>query len=204
MQLVSNTEALGLRRGTVEVHPYDSRWPLIFETAAAELRTALGGSILGVHHVGSTSVPNLSAKPILDILVSVPNFEQALQLVPHIEALGYVFRGDEEIEDRHYFRRGNDTARTHHLSLATPTSRHYIDTLAFRDALRRDAKLAAEYGDLKMTLAHRFPRDRESYINGKTDFVMGVLRSVQGSARDPLGSNNNFESDALKTTRASS
>lgn len=180
-----NTEALGLRRGVVELVSYDSRWPLIFEDTAAELRAALGRSILAVHHVGSTSVPNLSAKPVLDVLVAVPDFDQALQLVPNIEALGYVFRRDEEIEDRHYFRRGNDTARTHHLSLATPTSRHYIDTLAFRDALRSNARLAAEYEELKLTLARAFPRDRESYINGKTHFVMSVLRSVRVSDRDP-------------------
>jgi GrpB-like predicted nucleotidyltransferase (UPF0157 family) len=171
-------EPLGLRRGMVDVVPYDPRWPALFEVAAAEILTAVGPSIIAVHHVGSTSVPNLSAKPILDVLVSVPDFNAALQLVPAIEALGYVFRADEEIEDRHYFRRGNDKARTHHLSLATPSSRHYIHTIAFRDALRRDARLASDYADLKLDLARRFPRDRESYINGKTDFVMGVLRSL--------------------------
>jgi GrpB-like predicted nucleotidyltransferase (UPF0157 family) len=171
-------EALGLRRGVVEVVPYDSRWPMLFELAAAELRAAVGPSILAVHHVGSTSVPGLCAKPILDALVSVPDFDAALQLVPEIEALGYVFRANGEIEDRHYFRRGNDSARTHHLSLATPSSRHHLDTIAFRDALRRDARLASEYADLKLALARRFPRDRESYIDGKTDFVASVLRGL--------------------------
>jgi GrpB-like predicted nucleotidyltransferase (UPF0157 family) len=198
MQSVSNTEALGLRRGMVEVVPYDSRWPLIFEDTAAKLRAALGRSILAVHHVGSTSVPNLSAEPVLDVLVAVPDFDQALQLVPDIEALGYVFRRDAEIEDRHYFRRVNDTARTHHLSLATPTSRHYIDTLAFRDELRSNANLASEYEELKLALARAFPRDRESYVNGKTNFVVSVLRSVGGSDRDQLGSNNSLKSDAAK------
>jgi GrpB-like predicted nucleotidyltransferase (UPF0157 family) len=175
---VSINESLGLHRGVVEVVSYDPRWPALYEVAAAELLSAVGPAILGVHHVGSTSVPNLCAKPILDILISVPDFNAALRLVPEIEALGYVFRRDEEIEDRHYFRRGNDTARTHHLSLATPTSRHHVDTIAFRDALRRDEQLAGAYADLKLALARRFPRDRESYINGKTDFVMGVLRGL--------------------------
>lgn len=175
---MSTTEPLGLRRGVVEVVPYDPRWAALFEATAAELSRAVGPSILGVHHVGSTSVPNLCAKPILDVLVSVPDFDAALQLVPDIEALGYVFRPAEEIEDRHYFRRGDETARTHHLSLATPSSRHYIDTIAFRDALRRDPRLVSDYAELKLALARRFPRDRESYINGKTDFVMGVLRDA--------------------------
>jgi GrpB-like predicted nucleotidyltransferase (UPF0157 family) len=171
-------DGLGLRRGVVEIVPYDPRWPTLFEATAAELRAAIGGSIIAIHHVGSTSVPNLYAKPVLDVLVSVTDFDAALELVPDIEALGYVFRRDEEIEDRHYFRRGSDSARTHHLSLATPSARHHIDTLAFRDALRRDTGLASRYADLKLELARRFPRDRESYINGKTDFVVGVLRDV--------------------------
>ncbi len=171
-------QSLGLRRGVVEVVPYRLEWPALFEVAAGELRGALGASILAVHHVGSTSVPNLCAKPILDVLVSVEDFDEALGLVPRIEVLGYVFRRDEEIEDRHYFRRGDDWARTHHLSLATPSSRHHVDTIAFRDALRRDPQLASGYADLKLTLARRFPRDREAYVNGKTDFVMGVLRSL--------------------------
>ncbi len=177
---MSRTEPLGLRRGVVEVVAYDARWPALFELAAAELHAAVGPSILGVHHVGSTSIPGLCAKPVLDVLVSVPAFDAALQLVPDIEALGYVFRRDEEIEDRHYFRRRNDVARTHHLSLATPTSRHHVDTIAFRDALRGDTRLALAYAELKLALARRFPRDRASYIDGKTDFVMGVLRGGGG------------------------
>lgn len=172
------TEPLGLRRGVVEVVPYDPRWPALFEVTAAELLRAVGRSILGVHHVGSTSVPNLCAKPILDVLVSVPDFDAALQLVPDIEALGYVFRSDEEIEDRHHFRRGDEKARTHHMSLAMQSSRHHIDTIAFRDALRHNAQLASDYAELKLELARRFPRDRESYINGKTEFILEVLRSV--------------------------
>jgi GrpB-like predicted nucleotidyltransferase (UPF0157 family) len=124
MQSASASEALGLRRGVVEVVPYDARWPTIFEETAAELRSTLGDSILAIHHVGSTSVPNLCAKPVLDVLVSVPDFDAALQLVPRIEGL------------------------------------------------------SSQYANLKVELANRFPRDRDSYINGKTDFVVGVLRSV--------------------------
>jgi GrpB-like predicted nucleotidyltransferase (UPF0157 family) len=87
MQSASASEALGLRRGVVEVVPYDARWLTIFEETAAELRSTLGDSILAIHHVGSTSVPNLCAKPVLDVLVSVPDFDAALQLVPRIEGL---------------------------------------------------------------------------------------------------------------------
>ena len=172
-------EPLGLRRGEVVVAASDPRWPRLFEAAATELRRTLGTAILDVHHVGSTSVPGLCAKPILDILVSVPNFARAVHLASQLGTLGYEFRPEEEIPDRHYFRRPpGDELRTHHLSLAEPDSRHHQATLAFRDALRRDEALAQSYARLKEALARRFPHDRLAYLEGKSQFVMEVLKSV--------------------------
>jgi GrpB-like predicted nucleotidyltransferase (UPF0157 family) len=174
-------EPLGLRSGEVVVTPYDTRWPGLFETAALELREALGPSSLAVHHVGSTAVPGLCSKPILDILVSIADFTAGLKLVPILESLGYEFRPDEEIPDRHYFRRRIGTVRTHHLSLAEPGSRHHRATLAFRDALRRDAQLATTYAELKLILARAFPLDRPAYLEGKSEFIQDVL-AQQGVA----------------------
>jgi GrpB-like predicted nucleotidyltransferase (UPF0157 family) len=169
------SDSLGLNSGEVVVVPYDPRWPAAFEAAAGELRAALGGAILAVHHVGSTSVPGLCAKPVLDILVSVADFNEARRLAPQLESLGYEFRPDEDIPDRHYFRRKRGMVRTHHLSLAEPGSLHHRVTVAFRDALRADGDLAASYANLKWQLARSFPRDREAYLNGKTQFVKDVL-----------------------------
>ena len=172
---MSDTESLGLKRGEVVVVRYDPRWRVLFERAAEELLSLLGPSVLAVHHVGSTAVPGLCAKPILDVLVSIPNFADATKLVPALASAGYVFRPDEEIPDRHYFRRGPDAARTHHLSLAEPTSRHHRVSVEFRDALRRGAQLATAYADLKLDLARRFPFDRTAYIEGKSDFIAEAL-----------------------------
>ena len=170
--------ALGLESGTVVVVPYDSRWVQLFEEAAAEVRAAIGANIIDVHHVGSTAVPGLAAKPIIDMLVSIPDFERGRELVPALAQLGYEFRPQEEIPDRHYFRRRHGTIRTHHLSLAEPDSHHYRATIAFRDALRSDPALAHEYAALKLGLSDRFPRDRIAYLDGKTAFVHRVLAAV--------------------------
>jgi GrpB-like predicted nucleotidyltransferase (UPF0157 family) len=168
-------EPLGLRSGEVIVVAYDTRWPALFETTATELRKALGPSILAVHHVGSTSVPGLCSKPILDMLVSISDLNAGLELVAVLEPLGYEFRPDEEIPDRHYFRRRIGTTRTHHLSLAEPGSQHHRATLAFRDALRRDAQLATTYAELKVILARAFHLDRPEYLEGKAKFIQDVL-----------------------------
>lgn len=176
---MSNDAPLGLKRGEVEVRPYDPRWPALFEATRAELMEHVGSGVLSVHHVGSTSVPGLCAKPILDVLALVPHFGEAVRLAPPLLRLGYELRPQEEVPDRHYFRRppGGDL-RTHHLSLAEPDSRHARVTLAFRDALRSDPALAASYARLKEDLARRFPFDRPAYIAGKSQFVADVLASV--------------------------
>jgi GrpB-like predicted nucleotidyltransferase (UPF0157 family) len=176
--LGSDKESLGLESGTVVVVPYDPRWPDEFVTAAGEIRDALGSSVIAVHHVGSTSVPGLCAKPILDLLVAVADLEQSLRLVPSLEEIGYEFRPDEEIPDRHYFRRRRSTVRTHHLSLAEPTSHYHRVTLAFRDALRADPARARAYCELKLALARRFPLNREKYIEGKSAFVAEILAAA--------------------------
>ena len=178
-------EPLGLESGTVVVVSYDSRWVPLFEEAAAELRRAFGSQISEIHHVGSTAVPGLCAKPIVDILVSIPRFQRGVRLVPELERLGYEYRPGSEIPDRHSFRRRRGTARTHHLSLAEPTSNHHRVTLAFRDALRTDERTAEEYAELKLSLARQYPRDREAYIDGKSTFVARVLASAERGASGP-------------------
>ena len=169
---------LGLQSGTVRLVPYDPRWAVLFEQTAGELRDALGSAALAVHHVGSTAVPGLTAKPILDLLVAIPDFAHGTALVPRLGALGYEFRPHEETPDRHFFRRRSGTTRTHHLSLAEPGSHYHRVTLAFRDALRADPDLAERYGRLKRRLADEFPRDREGYIAGKTEFVTRALATA--------------------------
>ena len=177
--MAGEASALGLESGTVVVVPYNPRWQEEFAAASAEIVAVIGNSILAIHHVGSTAVPGLCAKPILDLLVSVEDFAESLELVPDLEKLGYEFRPDEEIPDRHYFRRRRGAARTHHLSLAEQASHHHRVTLAFRDALRSDPAAARRYGDLKLELARRFPNDRAAYIEGKSAFVADLTRHVQ-------------------------
>lgn len=171
------SDRLGLERGTVRLVAYDERWPALFEHAADGLARALGPHAISINHVGSTAIVGLAAKPILDILVGVPDFEKAREAFPALARLGYESGPGNDIPDRHYFRRRAGAVRTHHLSLAEPGSDHYRVTIAFRDALRRQPALLAEYAAIKTDLAQRYPYDRESYLAGKSDFVARVLRA---------------------------
>jgi GrpB-like predicted nucleotidyltransferase (UPF0157 family) len=172
---VEDLSPLGLARGTVRLAPYDPAWRDLFAAEAARLRAALGGRVLVIEHVGSTSIPGMDAKPILDMMAAVPTLAEADRLVPLVEALGYELRPDPEIPERRFFVRGRTTRRTHHFSLAEPASRYWRDTLLFRDWLRAHPEAAEEYRALKHALAARHATDREKYTNGKEAFVHAVL-----------------------------
>ena len=180
----AHLKPLGMRKGVLELREWDPRWQEVFAALHSALTTRLGDRILGVEHVGSTSVPGLAAKPILDILVGVPNLEQSLGLIPELTAMGFDLGPEDDIPDRHYFRKSSDGLRTHHLSLAEPESQHYHDSIAFRNALRRSPDLAASYAELKGGLMRKHPVDSLSYMGGKTDFVREVLSQNSGMRTD--------------------
>lgn len=169
------TEALGLGRTAVALRPYDDRWAELFEVERARLQTALGSDVLAIEHIGSTSVPGLTAKPILDVGVAVEDFEAAFALVPRLEALGYTFRGEQGVARRHYFVRGPDEGRTHHLHMLEQQNPEWRDLLGFRDRLRAQPETVRAYEALKHELAERYPTDRERYTDGKYGFIRAVL-----------------------------
>ena len=172
------SDPVGMSIGDViTIVPHDPRWPGEFERVRSELERALGNRILAIHHVGSTSVPRLDAKPIIDILVGVPDLAASLRLIPVLESHGFRYRPEDELPDRHYFPRSIGGIRLHHVSLAEPSSRHYRNTLTFRDALRRDPALTGQYAALKGRLATAAGAERLLYLNGKTEFILGVLAS---------------------------
>jgi GrpB-like predicted nucleotidyltransferase (UPF0157 family) len=167
-------DPLGLEPGTVRVVPYDPAWPALFAAEAVRVGAATDSLPLRLEHVGSTGVPGLPAKPVVDILAGRPPGSSA---APYLEALvraGYVHRGEQGIPGREFFRRG--TPRAYHLHLAEVDGPVWREMLRFRDALRADPSAAAAYGEVKLGLAARFPRDRGAYMGGKGPFIAEVLR----------------------------
>jgi GrpB-like predicted nucleotidyltransferase (UPF0157 family) len=164
-------------RSPLVVVDYDEQWPMLFELIARPVRDAMSELGAQVEHVGSTSVPGLAAKPIVDIDVAVPSAADVPAAIERLRGLGYVYQGDKGIAGREAFLwpRG---ARPHHLYVVVRGSRPHAEHVRFRDYLRGHPDAAREYAALKKTLAERHTDDGLSYTDAKTDFITGVLRAA--------------------------
>ena len=161
----------------IRLSAYDPAWPERFEEERAALAEAIGEWVDGgIHHVGSTAVPGLEAKPIIDILAGVRDLEASSECFEPLARLDYLY-APYLPEEMHWFCKPHPSRRTHHLHLVPRGTRRYADELTFRDRLRADSSVAAECAALKRELASRFARDRESYTEAKSDFIRGVLGS---------------------------
>jgi GrpB-like predicted nucleotidyltransferase (UPF0157 family) len=170
------------REEAVEVVDYDPSWPRRFEEEAARLRALLPESLIGrIEHFGSTAVPGLAAKPIVDMIVEVPDLELAhREIAPVLSRLGYEYfwrptsPGDPTIDYAWFIRRDPQGRRSHHIHLLPPHS-PYWDRLRFRDHLRAHPEDAAAYADLKRRAANEHAGDRAAYAAAKGRFIRKVL-----------------------------
>jgi GrpB-like predicted nucleotidyltransferase (UPF0157 family) len=174
----------------IEVVPYDPLWPQEFARACGEVIAALGPNVLAVHHIGSTSIPGLHAKPVIDMLAVVADSAGVDKRAAEMQRLGYEAMGAFGIEGRRYFRRDDPTGRrTHQLHVFEEGSPHVPRHLAFRDYMRAHPVSADAYGELKRALATEHPHDAAAYMDGKDAFVKEMearaLGWVAASGGDP-------------------
>jgi GrpB-like predicted nucleotidyltransferase (UPF0157 family) len=169
--------------GVAENHPsvlvvdYDPSWPGMFEALRRPVWAAVQDLAVSVEHVGSTAVPGLAAKPIIDMDVVLASSDNMSEAIEKLATLGYVHRGNLGIEDREAFESPRGLP-AHHLYVCPQGSAPLANHLALRDFLRRDVVAVAEYGRIKKQLAARFSSDIDSYFAGKTDFILTVLRNL--------------------------
>jgi len=172
----------GARQEPIRIARYDPAWPARFDEERSHLIEAIGAwATGGIHHVGSTAVPGLDAKPVIDILVGVGDLQTSRACFEVLERLSYLYapyRGDE----MHWFCKPHPSRRTHHLHLVPTDSRRFREELLFRDRLRTRADIAEAYSVLKCSLARRFERDREAYTTAKSAFIRDVLEEPRESA----------------------
>ena len=175
----SEEPSLGLRRGTVRLVPNDPRWKGAFLREKRRIRRALGPFARDFEHVGSTAIPGVPAKPILDIMAAVPSLEGLKPHAGSLTSLGYEYLGARGARGRRFLAKGPDARRTVHLHLTTKQSPFWIKHLLFRDYLRGHAEAVHEYATLKRRLARRHGRDRDKYTEGKASFVRKILRRAK-------------------------
>jgi GrpB-like predicted nucleotidyltransferase (UPF0157 family) len=169
------TRSTGGDDESVEIVPYDPSWPARFEREKALLERSIGAwATGGIHHVGSTAVPGLAAKPVIDILVGVQDLASSGDSFGELAKVGYHY-APYRTEEMHWLCKPDPSHRTHHLHLVPTGSRRYQAELAFRDALRSRPDLAVEYAQLKRSLARQFAHDRERYTLEKADFIQKAL-----------------------------
>lgn len=157
----------------IEIKEYDSNWPVLFEQEKALIQQVLANVVRHIHHIGSTSVPYLAAKPIIDILLEVSSLDELDQYNESMIEIGYEPRGEFGIPRRRYFPKGG-MERTHHVHAFESGDSHVVRHLVFRDYLRANPKVAKDYGELKKEVARRSNNDRDAYCDGKNDFVQEI------------------------------
>jgi GrpB-like predicted nucleotidyltransferase (UPF0157 family) len=168
-----------LREEPIFLVPYDPLWPQRFEEERAVLASALQAWLAGpIEHIGSTAVPGLTAKPIIDIMAGVKDLASSVPAQAALASLNYMYfpyRPDV----MHWFCKPSPAQRTHHLHLVPVQSPLWVERLLFRDFLRRYPAAAADYAALKETLAAKHALDREAYTEAKSEFVQSILERAR-------------------------
>lgn len=169
---------IGLKRGMVQLVVYDPHWLEEFEKEKHLLMETFGDKIVAIEHVGSTAVPGLIAKPIIDIEVGLRQFDNYKELISLAETVGYTYMPERVFEDYVFMPKGPEDCRTHYLHFAAFDSDEWRNVIRFRDVLRTDPQMRDEYAALKTKLASAHETDRQAYTAGKTAFIQRVASDL--------------------------
>ena len=180
---------LGLKRGTVRLYPHETAWEAEAEHTIIMLQKLLGDDAKEIQHVGSTAVPAICAKPIIDIALAVNSFDDVMKHLPKLQAAGFYYRAQNNISGQKLFACGSfydgtGDLQTHFIHVVLTDSEQWRDYILFRDYLNQHADTAKAYESLKLSLAEAAPVDagRVKYLQGKKDFIAAVLRKALASS----------------------
>ena len=169
---------MGLKVGTVYLEKYNENWKNMFEEEKQNLKNIFKDICIRIEHVGSTSVEGLSAKPIIDIMVVVDKFEDFEKVREYFLIEPYSIKEDSD-SDEILVRRGSEENRTHFIHVVEDGSNRCINTILFRDYLRKHEDVRKEYEELKIELAKKFENDRKSYTVSKNEFIQNILEKAR-------------------------
>jgi GrpB-like predicted nucleotidyltransferase (UPF0157 family) len=167
----------------VEIVRYEPSWPLAFQQEADVLRRGLATWLVGpIEHIGSTAIPGLAAKPVIDIMAAVRTLDESRPAIEAATGLGYCY-APYQVELEHWFCKPSFLVRTHHLHLVPIGTPQWFRPIAFRDYLRANVNVAAEYEALKRRLAQEYRFDREAYTEAKRPFINRMTDIALGFGR---------------------
>jgi GrpB-like predicted nucleotidyltransferase (UPF0157 family) len=168
-------------RAPIELAPYSAQWHARFEAERTVLASVFRTGAFRIEHIGSTAVAGLGAKPIIDVLVGGHSLAEIETRIPAMEELGYQYVPEHEpvLPQRRFFAKPVSRPRQFHVHAVAIDSRFFVEHLLFRDALRADSRLAAEYFALKVQLAARFGDNREGYTDAKSLFIQSVIQRAR-------------------------
>ncbi len=172
----------------LNIVPYDTRWPRLYETERRRILGRIGTPLEAIEHIGSTAVPGLAGKPIIDIMAGLRRLSDAHPTIEPLASLGYEYVPEHEVDmpERRYFRKGPPAGRTHHLHMVEVASEFWERHILFRDYLRTHGATAQEYEALKRRLAREHGRNPEAYTDEKSPFIQTVVE--RASQDTSLGS----------------
>lgn len=175
---------LGLKRGVVKLYDHEKEWEIEARNTISRLRRILGNVIKDIQHVGSTSIPSIKAKPIIDIALAVDDFEDILAFEEELRANGFFYRPDPQVPIKNQLLfacgsvyEGTGDLQTHFIHVVRTNSMDWINYINFRDYLNSSPSVAKEYEKLKVSLALQ-DSSREKYLSGKHDFIVYTLRKA--------------------------
>ena len=166
--------SIGLERGTVKVEPHQMQWEESAKQTILQIRKLLPDIIVDAQHIGSTSIQSICAKPIIDIVIGVCDFQILLKMNEMLEKHGFIYRGQDQ-PNQHLYVCGNGNFRTHHIHAVIWKTEAWNNYINFRDYLNTHPQDAAAYSELKISLSEQYADNREAYTAMKSNFIQQIL-----------------------------
>lgn len=167
---------------SIRLIDYDPKWPILYEEEKASILGVIGDFIVDIQHIGSTAVPGLAAKPIIDIMMAIRRLALVENCIQPLQTIGYEYLGEYGIPGRHYFRKPpGHPHSTHHVHMVERESDFWERHILFRDFLRVHSDEAQRYYELKREVAAKFVSERDAYTEAKTAFIKSVVDKARAS-----------------------
>lgn len=177
---------IGLKRNTVKLYSHSNEWERVAEATIRDLKNIFLDKALDIQHVGSTSIKEIKAKPIIDIAVGVKSFEDVDKFIETLEDKGFIHVAENDDEHQRFFSCGDFEydIRTHHIHVVIFGDKEWCDYIKFRDTLNNDVSKRRAYEELKINLEKKYPNDRYEYTEAKADFIIGILNNKKWYSYD--------------------